>query len=191
VSGTLSNSANPITFEGGYLGFWHTIDEGRYVQGAYYLDANLRIRYRTGVLLDGGNVQEGFKPGVLYVSALVGLDDRVLAFYGEADAHTGVAIFDRAQLWAELRRCPFQPPPFFRLQLQGETLSDAFRGMQALGAFSDDRSRPNIRLVVENPRLLETVRMLKPANVSIRCGGAPFDCHFAIDGRTGAIRQTR
>jgi hypothetical protein len=37
----------------------------------------------------------GYKPGVLYVSALVVHEGRVLAFYGEGDAHSGVASFRR------------------------------------------------------------------------------------------------
>lgn len=187
LPGTLSNSANLIPFDDGYLGFWHTIDDGRYVQGAYLLDAELRIRYRTGVLLDGREVCEGFKPGVLYVSGLVAVDDRVLAFYGEADAHTGVAVFDREQLRQTLHASPFRPVTPLCVRFQGETLGDAFRGMQALAAFSDDRSRPRIRLLVENPRLVDTVRMLSTVNVAVRSAATPRRCHFAIDGRTGAI----
>ena len=109
IEGTLSNSTNLIPFLGGALGFWHTRRHGRYVQGAFLLDAGMRIRFRTGVLLDGAEVHEGFKPGVLYVSSLVRDRGRVLAFYGEGDAHTSVAIFDEGGLADELMRSPFRP----------------------------------------------------------------------------------
>ncbi len=106
LEGGLSNSTNLIPFMDGFLGFWHTRLHGRYVQGAFLLDADLRLRFRTGVLLDGADVREGFKPGVLYVSALVEHRGTILAFYGEGDAHTSVAIFDARELEDELRRSP-------------------------------------------------------------------------------------
>jgi len=102
----LSNSTNLIPFRGGYLGFWHTAVHRRYVQGAFLLDADLELVARTGVLLDGADVIDGWKPGVLYVSALVEYAGQVLAFYGEGDAHAGVAVFAAAALAAELERSP-------------------------------------------------------------------------------------
>ena len=108
VEGSLSNSANLIPFLGGRLGFWHTRRHGRYVQGAFLLDADLRIRHRTGVLLDGADVRDGFKPGVLYVTSLVQHRDRVLAFYGEGDAHTSVAVFDARELAEALLSSPLR-----------------------------------------------------------------------------------
>jgi hypothetical protein len=108
-AGMLSNSANLVPFAGGHLGFWHSIVDGRYVQGAMLLDENLDIACATGALLDGHDAVRGYKPGVLYVSALVVHAGRVLAFYGEGDAHSGVATFDAAELEAELRRRPFVP----------------------------------------------------------------------------------
>src|SRR5208283_3130002 len=77
----LSNSTNLIPFLDGYLGFWHTVLEGRYVQGAFLLDSDLRIKHKTDILLDGAAVQEGYKPGVLYVTSLVAHGGRILAFY--------------------------------------------------------------------------------------------------------------
>ena len=78
--------------------------EGRYVQGAFLLDRDLTLRARTGTLLDGADVVDGYDPGVLLRDALVGRAGHVLAFFGEGDTHTGVAIFDSQELGARSSR---------------------------------------------------------------------------------------
>ncbi len=161
VPGTLSNSANLIPFEGGLLGFWHTlVDRQHYVQGALFLDASLTLKYRTDVLMDGSEVREGHKPGVLYVSSLIERDGQVLAFYGEADAHTGVALIDGHDLWTELQRSPFRPIEAIRIRYAGDSLSDAFLAMRVLHQFSTERQYPRIRLFVR------TNAFAQPSNAS-------------------------
>ncbi len=61
---TVSNSANLIPFEDGYLGFWHTRIDGRqYVQGALFLDAHLNLqdpnRRASGRARDPRGLQAG------------------------------------------------------------------------------------------------------------------------------------
>lgn len=184
---TLSNSANLIPFEDGYLGFWHSIVRDRYVQGAFMLDRSLSIRFRTSTLLDGADITDGFKPGVIYVSAIVEDGDRVLAFYGEGDAHTGVAIFDRGELAEELRRQPFVPVQTIRVRFDGASLSDAFRGMQGLRAFSEQRRHPRIRLYVGDPALRETIERLATANVAVDAEGAADACDCTLHGASGML----
>jgi hypothetical protein len=191
LSRALSNSANLIPFEGGFLGFWHTLsDEHRYVQGALFLDANLTLKYRTGVLLDGRDVLGGHKPGVLYVSSLVERGDQVLAFYGEADAHTGVALIDRKELWDELQRSPFRPIEAIRVRYAGDSLSDAFRAMRVLQQFSAERQHPRIRLFVGNERLRPTIRQLGTSNVFVHgAQESAYDC--TLVGGSGHIEWSQ
>ncbi len=183
----LSNSTNLIPFDGGYLGFWHTIANDRYIQGAFLLGADLSIQYRTGTLLDGREVQEGFKPGVLYVSALIEDRGRVLAFYGEGDAHTGVAIFDREELAQELRRSPFQRVDSLRVRFEGRTQSDAFRAMQRLREFSEQRQRARIHVYVAEPIVRATMERLTPDHIVIHDTAPPADVRCTIVGATGAL----
>lgn len=86
------NSTHLLPFAGGYLGWWHVILDQSYVHGAYWLDADLQLRARTGVLFDGSWVRgDVYKEGVMYVSSQLVQDERILLFYGEGDAHAGVA----------------------------------------------------------------------------------------------------
>lgn len=183
----LSNSTNLIPFEGGYLGFWHSIVHDRYVQGAFLLDDTLSVRYRTGVLLDGADFTDGFKPGVIYISGLVDDGERILAFYGEGDAHTGVALFNRAELAAELRRSPFVAVDAIHVGFAGQTLSDAMRGMQALRDFSERRRHPRIRLYVAQEALRETLGRLALPNVIVQPAspGERLDC--TLVGTSGSL----
>ncbi len=185
IAHTLSNSANLLPFEGGYLGFWHTTAEDRYVQGAYFLTRDLRLKYRTGVLLDGRDVRDGFKPGVLYVSSLLADDRRVLAFYGEGDAHTSVAIIDRQELWDALRRSPFRRRGALRIRYEGASMSDAFRAMRTLQAFSAQRGHPRIRLHVPDPRIRRTIRRLKTPNITLEPPSRERPPHCRLLGATG------
>lgn len=181
---TLSNSTNLIPFEGGYLGFWHTILEGgRYIQGAFWLGPDLSIQYRTGVLLNGRDVVDGHKPGVLYVSSLLEQAGRLLAFYGEADEHTGVAIFDRDELWAELRRVPFAG---VAICYEGVSLADAFRAVHALEAFSAERGNQRIQLFVSDDQLRFTLERLAGGHVVVRAGRGE-SCGHRLIGGSGRI----
>ena len=164
----LSNSVNLIPFMDGYLGFWHSIVDGRYVQGAVLLGSDLTIRYGTGVLLDGGTVTHGYKPGVLYVSAIVRQGARVLVFYGEADAHCGVAIIDAAEMEAELRRNPFTPFETVRIRLACGRMRDLFDAMISLQVLSRDRGRPRIQVYIDDPRLAIPIGFFGIPNLAVR-----------------------
>jgi hypothetical protein len=184
----LSNSANLIPFDDGYLGFWHTITDNRYIQGAFLLGRDLSIRFRTGTLLDGSDVQDGHKPGVIYVSALLEDRGRVLAFYGECDAHTGVAVFDRDELSQKLQGAPFEATDSIRVRFEGASLSDAFRAMQGLREFSERRQNARIRLYVAEPGMRETIEGLAPPNILVHETGPTDDIHCTMLGSTGTLR---
>jgi hypothetical protein len=166
-AGMLSNSANLVPFAGGHLGFWHSIVEGRYVQGAMRLDANLDLACATGVLLDGRDAAPGHKPGVLYVAALAVHGGRVLAFYGEGDAHAGVAAFDAAALEAELRRHPFVPREPITVQLDPASMGELYRAMVDIDARARDHARP-VWVHVPNRDLHEVVRRFGVRGLSLR-----------------------
>ncbi len=184
----LSNSTNLIPFDDGYLGFWHTIANERYLQGAFLLDRHLALRYRTGALLDGGDVVDGFKPGVLYVSALIEDGGQVLAFYGEADAHTGVAFFDRAELAQELYRAPFARTDALRVRFEGASLSDAFRAIQGLRAFAEQQKRTRVRVYVAEPEMRATMERLAPAHIIVHDVSPSDDIHCTVVGATGDLK---
>lgn len=187
--GLISNSANLIPFDGGYLGFWHTVVGGRYVQGALRLDRDLSIAAVTGVLLDGAEIRDGFKPGVLYVSSLVAQGDRILAFYGEADSHTGVAIFDADALASELRRSPFRAVRPLHVEYDGTTISDVFRAAHALKHFSAERGHPRIRLYIPD-RAAPALHLLEAPNVTMRPLREGCWCDARLVGRTGRVEWT-
>ncbi len=177
---TLSNSANLIRFMDGYLGFWHSIVAGRYVQGALLLDRELTIRYRTDALLDGERVRSGHKPGALYVTALLERSESILAFYGEGDAHTSVAHFDAAELEAELRSHPFRPDPTLKVRLAVRRMGDLYRGMIALQRLSRELGEPRIRLYVDNPRLAPAIAMFGVPKVRLRGGTDAVDFDYDL-----------
>jgi len=129
---------------------------------------------------------------VLYVSALVDRDGEVLAFYGEGDAHTGVAVFDRRELAEELRRSPFERMDSIRLRLEGTSIGDAFRGMQALREFSERRQHPRIRIVVTAPQLRATIEHLALPNMIVHPDEASVgSCDGTLVGATGTLTWTR
>lgn len=183
----LSNSTNLIPFLDGYLGFWHTIVDGRYIQGAFVLSRDLEIKYKTGVLLDGAAVREGYKPGVLYVSSLVEHAGRILAFYGEGDAHTSVAIFDAEELARELLRSPFKYRSAVRIRYHGSSMGDVFRALSALQRFSAYRDFPRIQLYVSDLRLRAVIEVFKIPNLTVHDQGQRRHYHYAVFGQTGTI----
>jgi len=167
--GPLSNSANLIPFAGGHLGFWHSIVDGRYVQGALLLGPDLELRARTGILLDGRRADRGHKPGVLYVSSLVAEGGRILAFYGEGDAHTAVAIFDAAELSAELDRRPFVPVAEpVTIRFAPTSMGHAFRAMVGFRELAERMAEPHLWLHVAHPALAEIVRRFGVPGLTVR-----------------------
>jgi predicted GH43/DUF377 family glycosyl hydrolase len=181
-TGTLSNSANLIPFMDGYLGFWHSIVAGRYVQGAVLLDHDLAIRYRTDALLDGERVRGGHKHGALYVTALVERNGRIFAFYGEGDAHTSVAEFDSAELEAELRSQPFQAGPTLKVRLAVRRMGDLYRAMIALQRLSRDLGEPRIRLYVDNLRLAPAIAVFGVPRLRLRGGTDAVAFDYDLSG---------
>lgn len=186
----LSNSANLVSFDGGLLGFWHSIVDGRYVQGAMRLDDRLDLVATTGVLLDGRDAAPGHKPGVLYVSALVVRDRRVLAFYGEGDAHTGVAILDADALSAELGRCPFVARPPVTVRLKPASMGELYRAMVRLDDISRAGPPRPIWVDVPDPALHEIVPRFGVRGLSIRSlRGRTPDYEIGRDRSTAAPRM--
>jgi predicted GH43/DUF377 family glycosyl hydrolase len=173
--GMLSNSANLVPFGDGHLGFWHSIVDGRYVQGAMTLTRDLEIGTTTGVLLDGRDASPGQKPGVLYVSALVVRDGRVLAFYGEGDAHCGAASIDATALAEELARHPFAIREPVTVRLAPASMGELFHAMVAL----DDMTRrgpPRPLWVDVPPPLHEAVKRFAIRGLALRdLAGRPCD----------------
>lgn len=95
----LHNSTHLVPFDDGYLGFWHYILDRSYVTGAYWLDRHFRFCRRTPILIDGSWVQEDvYKRGVCYISSAKIRNEQVTLFYGEGDAHSGVATFPAESL---------------------------------------------------------------------------------------------
>ena len=127
---------------------------------------------------------------MLYVSSLVERGNQVLAFYGEADAHTGVALIDRHDLWTELQRSPFRAIEAIRICYAGESLSDAFRAMRVLHQFSAERQHPRIRLFVRNERLRPTIKQLGTTNLFVH-GTQESDYDCTLVGGSGRIEWTR
>jgi hypothetical protein len=191
-TGMLSNSANLVPFAGGHLGFWHSIVDDRravqrsssplgggaqgalrgdhpprYVQGAMLLDANLDLACATGALLDGRDAAPGHKPGVLYVSSLVVRDGRVLAFYGEGDAHAGVASFDARALEATLGRHPFVPREPITVRLAPASMGELYHAMVDLDERARDDPRP-LWVHVPDERLHDIVRRFGVRGLTLR-----------------------
>lgn len=103
------NSCHLIPFaaptgEPGWLGWWHTLIDRTYVQGAYWLDGACTLRARTGILFNGQAVHDGFKPGCLYLSSQVDVpaETSVALYFGEGDAYTAWTSVSYAALHAVL-----------------------------------------------------------------------------------------
>jgi len=107
------------------------------------------------------------KPGVLYVSALVVHEGRVLAFYGEGDAHTGVAVFDAAELETELRRRPFVPRKPVTVRLEPTTMGELYHAMVELDERTRDDPLP-LWVHVPNLDLHEIVRRFGVRGLALR-----------------------
>lgn len=188
--GMLSNSANLVPFGGGHLGFWHSIVDGRYVQGAMTLTSDLEIGSATGVLLDGHDAAAGQKPGVLYVSSLVVVGDRVLAFYGEGDAHCGVASIDAADLAGALERHPFAVRRPITVRLEPASMGDLFRAMVALGNLALRGTPRPIWVDLPDRSLREAANRFDVRGLSFR-ELAGIDCDYDIDSLRSASAPPR
>ena len=183
----LSNSANLVPFMHGYLGFWHTRVNDRYVQGAYLLGQDLRLRCRTGILLDGADVTTGWRPGVLYVSSLVLHDGHVHAFYGEGDAHASVAVFDAADLAAHLAATPFEYVQRLRVRYHGDSMGDLYRAMRMLQRFSHATGAPAIRLDTDDRRAVAPMRRFAIPNVLVTSRLASGGYDYDLSGPAGRL----
>lgn len=192
--GMLSNSANLVPFDGGQLGFWHSLVDERYVQGAMLLDDRLDLACATGVLLDGNDAARGYKRGVLYVSSLVVHGDRVLAFYGEGDAHSGVAVFDARALAGALRRSPFVPADPVTVRLAPATMGELFHAMAALDAVASANDARPVWVDVSDRGLHAIVRRFGVRGLALREleDRAAFDYAFgSLLGAAGEGSATR
>lgn len=94
--------APPIKTKYGWLVFYHALDKndpGKYKAGAMLLDLNepTKILYRSSKpVLEPEEVyeNEGFKPGIVYVSGAVVKDGKLLVYYGGADSYVNLAYAD-------------------------------------------------------------------------------------------------
>ena len=168
----LSNSVNLIPFHSGYLGFWHSIEYGAYVHGAYWLDQKLRLQYKTDVLIDGAIIQDGPKPGVIYITSVIEKEDTLLLFYGKADSDTAVMRLQSSELWNQLQQsaCKFESDKKIRIQFQGSNLSDLFRAMQSLEKLSQSMPAHTLLLYVESADLLKLAKGLANEYIGVRNG---------------------
>ena len=101
-------STNPISWdEGHYILFIHDfIEIGTSSRDRIYLQYGVLIDKHTLLptsiipepLIIGGIQEQGRHQGVHYTTSLITRPTELLAFYGEADSHTSVAIFDRQVL---------------------------------------------------------------------------------------------
>lgn len=189
--GMLSNSTNLIPFRGGHLGFWHSIVDRRYVQGAMMLDDRLDLVAATGVLIDGGDIRRGHKPGVLYTSALVEHAGRVLAFHGEADEHVGVTIFDAEALAAELEGHPFLPADPVLLDLEVSSLGELFSLMDELRGFTAETGNPFVWLLTDRRELRDIARRFGVPRVSVRESVAARALSGRVPNAAGGVERHR
>lgn len=102
------NSTHLLPWRDGYLGFWHTQFDRSYVTGAYWLDQQLRLRRRTGILFDGQDVQVDadptlYKSGVRYISSYVDRGADLWIFAGVGDAHSEVIVVGADEVDRRLR----------------------------------------------------------------------------------------
>ena len=94
--------APPIKTKYGWLVFYHALeknDSDKYKIGAILLDLNdpTKILYRSEKpILEPNEVyeNEGFKPGIVYVSGAVVKDEKLLIYYGGADSYVNLAYAD-------------------------------------------------------------------------------------------------
>src|SRR5262249_21299395 len=101
----IANSTNPVHWDDEYfIMFIHNfLDPPGYAQrNRVYMQYAILISKNTLLptsvipypLLIGG-AERGRHPGVHYTMSLVNGDDKLFAFYGEADKHVGVVVFNR------------------------------------------------------------------------------------------------
>lgn len=188
----LSNSANLIPFESGYLGFWHTIKYGSYVQGAYWLDHNLKLQYKTEVLVDGSCIKTGPKPGVIYITSILQRADEILLFYGKADSDTAVMRLKANELWQILKHSPFifESDKKIRIQFVGTNLSGIFKAMQALENLQRAMPENTLLLYVDSSELLKLAKSLAIEGVGVRNGALYKGSHqYRFLGESGKLVQ--
>jgi predicted GH43/DUF377 family glycosyl hydrolase len=187
----LSNSANLVPFDGGHLGFWHSLVDGRYVQGAMLLDGRLDLACATGTLLDGRDAVPGHKRGVLYVSSIVVHGDRVLAFYGEGDAHSGVAAFDARALADALRRSPFRSADPVTVRLAPATMGELYRAMVEIDAVASANDARPVWVDVPDAGLHPIVRRFGVRGLALRDLGGHTRVDYAFGSVAAEALRTR
>lgn len=113
--------APPIKTSDGWLLFYHAMDDswGQYKVGAMLLDLNdpTKILYRAKepVLEPKEDYDNnGFKPGVVYVSGAVVKNGTLIVYYGCSDSYVGVAYANLYDFLAELKK-QSKPKFWYRL----------------------------------------------------------------------------
>lgn len=188
----LSNSVNLIPFESGYLGFWHTIEYGSYVHGAYWLDHNLKLQYKTDVLIDSACIKTGPKPGVIYITSASQRENEILLFYGKADSDTAVMRIDAKTLWHELQNadCTFEEDKKIRIQFIGNNLSGIFKAMQSLEKLKKSMPEYSLLLYLDSTNLLKLAKSLAIEGIGVRSGALyKGSYHYLLQGEDGQLIQ--
>jgi len=109
-TGRIGGGAPPFKVEGGWCEIYHGNEKnpedpgvGVYSAGALLLDLQdpQQIRARTSQPImtpEADFEQEGFVPNVVFPTGIVERENRLMVYYGAADAHTGLVEFSRDQL---------------------------------------------------------------------------------------------
>lgn len=112
--------APPIKTRDGWLLFYHAMDDDRskYRVGAMLLDLEdpTKILYRAKEpILEPKELYEnnGYKPGVVYVSGAVCKNENLLVYYGCSDSYVGVAYANADEFLEALKK---EANPKFRLK---------------------------------------------------------------------------
>lgn len=186
----LSNSANLIPFKSGYLGFWHTIEYGSYVHGAYWLDHNLKLQYKTDILIDGACIRSGPKPGVIYITSILQKENEILLFYGKADSDTAVMRVDSRTLWHQLQNShfTFELDKKIRIQFVGNNLSGIFKAMQSLEKLKRMMPESSLLLYLDSTELLKLAKSLAIEGIGVRSGALyKGSYHYLLQGEDGQL----
>jgi predicted GH43/DUF377 family glycosyl hydrolase len=116
-TGRVGAGAPPLRTDHGWLEIYHGNDKsvGEHGVGSYFgaavlldLDDPSRvIGHSDGPIMgpEADFERHGFVPNVVFPTGVVEREDRLLVYYGAADANTGVVEFDRAELMDSLVAC--------------------------------------------------------------------------------------
>lgn len=165
-SGFLSLSAITHWRDQYMLGFWHTYVNNIIKQGAFILDmATLDIVQFTEPIIDGEGWDDGYKKGICYVSGLVVNEETVEVWCGEADSHTSMLEFNKAELTDLLVRYPFKKQTPLKVCFRDAGLGDYICAMYAIQGWLD--KNPDNSIVLYQRQHFELASVLRIPRVKI------------------------